>query len=170
MRHVASSLLLVALGCASGRSLTARPSSAHAPDTLSPSEIDSLVLALGHLPGEFRYIDAERTGSYFTGGEDLFHALGRADTVAVPRLIECLGDLRPSAATVDGRPVQRAKMCFRAFGYTPYYQKRLRSATWMTDLKRVGLLPGRLGATDEEVLEALDWWRRYFAAGSPVRP
>lgn len=132
--------------------------------------VDSLIVALRNLPGEFRYIDAERTGSYFTGGEALFRAVGRVDTVAVPRLIECFGNVAPSAATLDGRPVQHGKMCFRAFAYTPYYEKRLRSATWMTGLKSVGLLPGRLGATDQQLLEARDWWRRYYAAGSPVRP
>ena len=169
MRPVALLLVLIAIGCATGSPPAARPSPADSPATSASSDIDSLIIALGRLPGEFRYIDAERTGSYFTGGEALFRAVGRADTLGVQRLIECFGDLRPSAATVDGRPVQHAKMCFRAFTFTPYYAKRLRSATWMTDLKRIGLLPGRLSATDDELLQARDWWRRYFAAGSPVR-
>jgi hypothetical protein len=149
--------------------LVATPSP-NPPTAASAATVDSLIHALRELPGRLRYIDPERTGSVFDGSEALFRAIGEADTVAVPALIECFGNVEPTAATLDGRPVQLGKLCFRAFGYTHYYAQRLRSAAWMAELKTTGLLPAHLEATDEQLRLARDWWRRYYAAGSPLRP
>jgi hypothetical protein len=141
--------------------------SVRAPESAAaPQDVDQLIEALRHLPGEFRFIDPEQTGYYFTGSEALFRRIGELDSIAVPKLIECFGHTEPAAATLDGRPVPIAVMCFQAFLRTEWFQARRRTRTLPLGPQGIGAV--RLRSTPEELARTRHWWRTYIAAGAPL--
>lgn len=167
-RAFASALLLsLTAACGSGPAPAAIPSVAR-PLPTSVAEVDALINELRSLPGE--YVLARDVGGYtFRGDEGIFRALGAADTLAVPRLIECVGDDSPTRVTFEGSRILLGKLCFHALGQTRYFQSRLGGIERDDDYRVAGSLPGKSNPSGRELRSARDWWRRYHAAGSPRR-
>jgi hypothetical protein len=129
-------------------------------------DVDLIIDALRKLPGEFRFFDPEQTGYVFTGGDALFREIAALDSAAVPTLVECLGNAEPAAATLEGRPVSLAVLCFRALTWTRWFETRRRSRSLPLGPGGVGGV--RLRSTPEELIRARNWWRAYLAAGAPL--
>jgi hypothetical protein len=139
-----------------------------------PAEVVTPAAAIEQLralPGEFAYIDAERTGYLFHGDERVFLRVGAADSLIVPALIDCFGRSEPATATLDGTPVPLGIMCWQAFLRTKYYQPRQRVTS--LPLRYQNRPITRLTSSPEQLAQIRQWWRSYWEAGSPllqVRP
>lgn len=54
----------------------------------------------------------------FTGDRDIIYAFSTFEDSAVVRVVECLDDLEPAAATLDGDPVPMGVMCLEVLRCT----------------------------------------------------
>ena len=90
--------------------------------TAEPSS-DSLraaVQSLRILDGSF----VQETDSSWTFKPDspLFAEIARYGDTAISELVTCMDDIRPTAATVDGRPVPTGVMCYETLRRFVYYE------------------------------------------------
>lgn len=90
--------------------------------------LERMVARLATLPGEFVRRD-HRTWVFSDGGGPL-HGPAAFGHAAVARLVACLDDARPAAATVDGRPVLVGAMCGHALRWMAYPRELEAESGW----------------------------------------
>jgi hypothetical protein len=166
MRQYLLCAALCAIGCSAPRPPEPLPAPASGDASIS-SGAEAIEL-LRELRGSFHFIDPERTGLYFRGGESLFRRVGAADSSVVPALIKCLGDSTQASATLDQRRLPIAAVCWHAFARTAYYSGHSRFASLplkYRDRPRVTMM-----STHQEFRQLSEWWQKYWDAGSPLLP
>ncbi|HEX7041204.1 MAG TPA: hypothetical protein VF202_13890 [Trueperaceae bacterium] len=136
--------------------------------TATPEPADSLgklIEKLGQLPGSFERTG--RSGAYaFTGDRNVIHAIVLFEDAAVPRLVDCLDNTEPAAATLNGEPVPVGVMCYEALRFTASYEATDEQGdldpTW----------PGYIGpdATAEDLRAAKGAWEEVVRRKAYVIP
>lgn len=86
-----------------------------------PDSLDRLIGVLRKLPGSFQRI---RPGGphAFTGDREIILAISAFEDSAVVRLVDCLDDLEPATATLNGERVPMGVMCAEALRFTASYE------------------------------------------------
>jgi hypothetical protein len=86
-----------------------------------PDSIDALIAEALAAKGEYKELGDMAYG--FTGSYAAIEALSRM-SIALPRLVECMGwDLR-ARATYDGHPLLAGVVCFQGIVHSRYFQQR----------------------------------------------
>lgn len=111
----------VCLACrAEDRVAPEQPRQAHSQGPQTEPRLERLVEQLRQVQGEF-VLSSDSTWS-FSGGSPVFQQLAVFGDDAVARLVACIGDTRPAAATVSGRPAYTGVMCYEALRRFVYYE------------------------------------------------
>ena len=92
-----------------------------APRLSGGDSLAHLLRALASRKGAF--VAGEPGGSWaYTGDVRYLDAIAAFQDSAVARLVDCLADMRPAAATVNGRPASVGAMCYEALTHMAYYE------------------------------------------------
>ena len=104
------------------KAVVAAPPAEHARAVRSPTDsLAYLLQGLAVQKGEFA-VGAPGDRWAYSGDVGYLDAVAAFQDQAVARLVDCLADMRPAAATANGHPVPIGAMCYEALTHMAYYE------------------------------------------------
>ena len=102
--------------------VVAAPRSQHRPPVRTATDsLSHLIQGLAVQPGT---LVAGTPGDQWTYSGDVgyLNAIAAFQDLAVAKLVDCLADMHPTAATANGHPVPMGAMCYVALTHMAYYE------------------------------------------------